>query len=173
MRCPTHRALHSRSRSAGPLMHQPSLALQNAVNPLAVDLYSQSIAQQRPQSPIPVGRMLLDQKLQLPFQLSRTACRRPHAFSMRRCQTRAADLKHLTDPSDRAAGDRLLYCSDVPGVGGWRLAASRRISMSMTKSPIFCFSFLICSSRRASSSLGFARRAFSAPSRPLKKPALK
>src|SRR5262245_29653068 len=39
------------------------------------------------------------------------------------------------------------------------------MSKSRTSSPIFCLSFLMCSSLRASSSLGRARSAFSAPSR--------
>jgi len=39
------------------------------------------------------------------------------------------------------------------------------MSLSRTRSPIFCFSFLICSSFTASSFLGRLRRAFSAPSR--------
>jgi hypothetical protein len=48
---------------------------------------------------------------------------------------------------------------------GRSLWASFKISMSRTSSPTFCLSFLICSSFRASSSLGRVRRAFSAAER--------
>src|SRR5660397_115521 len=43
--------------------------------------------------------------------------------------------------------------------------ASFKMSMSRMSSPTFCFSFLICSSFWASSSLGLERSAFSAPER--------
>jgi hypothetical protein len=43
------------------------------------------------------------------------------------------------------------------------LPASRRMSMSMSKSPVFCFDFLVSSSRSVSSFLARTRSAFYAP----------
>lgn len=99
--------------------------------------------------------MLLDQEVHLGFQLWLSALATA-VWDRARLQTGTADVKHDADPPHRAAGKRLLHCSDVSGIGGWRLIASRMMSMSMTMSPIFCFNFLICSSFRASSSFGRA-----------------
>jgi hypothetical protein len=55
--------------------------------------------------------------------------------------------------------------SDVPGVIGRSMAASRRISRSIVSSPTLRLSRLTSSSSSASSSFGRARSAFSAPSR--------
>ncbi len=56
-----HGGFHARPRCHGPLMHQPTLGPQNAVNPFPVDPYPQPIAQQGPQSPIAIRGVLSDQ----------------------------------------------------------------------------------------------------------------
>jgi hypothetical protein len=64
-----HRGLHPWSRPHLPLMHQPSLSLQKPINPFPIDVFPKPISKQRPQSPIPVGRMLLDEYVQLLLEL--------------------------------------------------------------------------------------------------------
>ena len=64
----------------------------------------------------------------------------------------SGNLEHPTDTAVGGAGDRLVHSSDIPGgVGRYGFIASFRMSTSVTRSPIFCFSFFICSSLSASS----------------------
>jgi hypothetical protein len=78
---------------------------------------------------------------------------------------RPADSQDPTHPTLGGLGDSGPHSSDGLGGKGRSFVASFRMSRSRTSSPIFCFRRLICSSLRASSSFGWARRAFSAARR--------
>src|ERR1700678_2054818 len=87
-----------------------------------------------------------------------------HAYRARP-QPSAGKLQNPAHSAHRFAGQRRHHSSDVPGVVGRSLAAVCRISRSMVSSPTLRLKRLSSSSRNASSSLGRARSAFSAPSR--------
>src|SRR6516162_2850536 len=160
----TLEALNSRPRGHGPLMDQPALEFQHAVHGLTVDPQPLREAQQHPQPPITKGRISLDQLLDALGQCS-VDPRWHRSQNRARPQPGARKPKHSTHPAHRHAGARPHHSSDVPGVVGRCLAASRRMSRSMVSSPTLRLSRLTSSSRSASSSFGRARSAFSAPRR--------
>ncbi len=145
-------------------MHEPSLLLHDAVHRLAIHEDAVLTSQQYPQPSIPECGMLLDQLAEL-LRPRRVGPPASSSRGRRPMQAGPVDAERLATPSFRDIWSYRSYTSDVFRPNGYGFKASRRISLSRTRFPIFCLSFLICSSFRASSSRGRLRRAFSAPSR--------
>jgi len=80
-------------------------------------------------------------------------------------QVRSAHVQHTTTASCRDNWSHGFHASDVVPSSGYGFKVSRKMSLSRTRSPIFCLSFLICSLLSVALSFGRVRRAFSAPSR--------
>src|SRR5690348_16772309 len=158
----TDEAPRSRTWGRGALVDQPLLLAQHPIDRFVIHGEAVLIAQQRPQPSIPEGRMLLKQ----PLQLGEPAGIRPSRWhprnrpALQRCP---GDLQHVTPVAFGDTRHGRPHPSDVFRSKGYGFNASRKISLSSTSSPIFCLSFLICSSRSASSSFGRVRKAFSAP----------
>src|SRR5215472_3261087 len=152
-------------RGGRPLMHEPAFESADAVDGLGRNADAIPKTQQGPQPPIAEGRVAANQGGDLHGQRlveHRATGRRPLGPPAH------APASHRQDPAHPALGQvrpRLSHSSDVFAGKGRSLLASFSTSRSRTNSPTFCLSFLICSSFKASSSLGRARNAFSAPSR--------
>src|SRR5215831_2277468 len=151
-------------RGGRPLMHEPAFESADAVDGLGRQADAIPKTQQSPQPPIAEGRVAANQGGDLHSQrlVEHRATERPLGALAH------PTASHRQDPAHPPLGHvrpRLSHSSDVFAGKGRSLLASFRTSRSRTNSPTFCLSFLICSSFRASSSLGRARRAFSAPSR--------
>jgi hypothetical protein len=114
-------------------------------------------AEQCPELPITKRRMQFDQMLNA-LQQHFVESRWDLAYRARP-QPGAGKLQNSTHSAYRCAGQRRHHSSDVPGVVGRSLAASRKMSRSMVSSPTLRLSRLTSSSRNASSSLGRRQRA--------------
>jgi hypothetical protein len=114
-------------------------------------------AEQCPELPITKRRMQFDQMLNA-LQQHFVESRWDLAYRARP-QPGAGKLQNSTHSAYRCAGQRRHHSSDVPGVVGRGLAASRKMSRSMVSSPTLRLSRLTSSSRNASSSLGRRQRA--------------
>ena len=145
-------------------MHEPALLFEYTIDRLPIDHGSISESQARPQPWISKRRMLLDQ-LPQPLRPRRICHRTSRVARFRPMQAGSAAPKHLATPPLRDTRRRASHASDVFRSKGEGFNASRKISLSRTRSPIFWFSFLIGSSFTASSSYGRVRSAFSAPDR--------
>ena len=157
-------AVHARPRGTRPLMDQPPLLLQHPIHRLLVHDVRRLATQECPEMSIAEGRMLLNQLLESldpgRVQDCPAPSNPPHTV-----QPRTPHGQNPATPPFRDTRQCRSHASDVFRSKGYGFNASRKISLSRTRSPIFCFSFLICSSFTASSSFGRVRSAFSAPTR--------
>src|SRR6266581_4999483 len=158
-------ALHPRPRRRLALVDEPPFERTDAIHGFRRDALALPKPQQGPEPPIPEGRVALNQCGDPRREALVQARRAPAVDAGRAPHPTPGHRENPTASTRRHPGQCRSYSSDVFGAKGRSLLASFRMSRSRTSSPTFCLSFLICSSFRASSSLGRARSAFSAPSR--------
>lgn len=143
------------------LMHEPPLLFQYTMGSLPIDDDPIRAAQQSPQSPTSKDKVLLN-PLPQPLRPRRVSCLRRPAVPSMLMRAGAAHPEHLTAPPFWDNRQRAIRPSHVFRSKRQGFNASHKILLSRARSPILCFSFLICSSFTASWSRGRLRRAFSA-----------